>query len=158
MINSIVIKEFLSVTDRINIVYCSGDNDEFDIFVSKIFPVTHVLSFDSTFYGINTPNIIIVNNTDTSSLQKSVELCKFFHIPLLLVFDSGENYKAPDIDINFKPYNTISLSNISHKILSKKFNTVMRFDAYDKKSLKEWQSYIIEVCKQPFILTNNNYE
>lgn len=159
MIQNLLCKEFLSINERINILYAGEENNiEFYTFVQNLFTNTHFIKFEDTLYGINSPNIVISNTIDNETLVKCVEICKYFHIPLLLVFNNANDYEMPDIDIFFEPYKTISLSPTTNKILLKKYNTIMKFDIYDKKNINKWRSYILDICKQPFIITNENNE
>lgn len=158
MIQNLIIKEFICINDRINILYIKGNNQEFDMFLEKVFPNMCLLNFNETFYGINNPNIVINNEMSSETLYKSTEICKYFHIPLLMVFNDANDYKSPDIDIYFRPSNTIALSSTSNKMILKKYDDIMKFDIYNKNNIDKWRSYIINLCKKPFIITNENNE
>lgn len=159
MINNIIQKEFLTIENRINILYITKNKDhEFNTFLQNLFPDICFINFDETFYGINNPHIIITMDMTEETLAKCVELCKYFHIPLLLVFDKADDYKVPGIDIYFSPSPVVSLSSTSNKILLKKYNAIMKFDIYNKKSIDQWRSYILDLCSSPFIINNEQNE
>lgn len=159
MIQNIIQKEFLTLENRLNILYIPKDKDhEFNTFVYNLFPLISLINFDDTFYGINNPHIIITMDMAEETLIKCVELCKYFHIPLLLIFDKADDYKTLDVDIHFQPSPIVSLSNTLNKILLKKYNAIMKFDTYNKKSIDQWRSYILELCSSPFIINDINNE
>lgn len=159
MIQNILNKEFLSIDHRINIIYVGQENNiDFYSFIKNLFKDVSFVNFDDTFYGINNPNIVIANTSDNDTLNKCVEICKYFHIPLLLVFNNPNDYQMPETEIYFQPYQKVSLSSTSNKLLIKKYDHIMKFDIYDKKNIKKWQSYILDLCKNPFIITNENNE
>lgn len=159
MIQNIIQKEFIHIDDRINILYIPKDkNDEFNTFLENLFPKVSFINFDDTFYGINNPHIIITQDRSNETLIKCVEICKYFHIPLLSIFNKADDYEDSDIDIYFQPSPIIALSSTTNKILLKKYSAIMKFDAYNKKNIDHWRSYILELCSSPFIITNENHE
>lgn len=159
MIQNIINKEFLLQDTRVNILYLSINKDnEFQTFLEHLFPISSFINFDETFYGINTPNIVITQDLADETLIKCVEICKYFHIPLLIIFDKADDYKDLGIDIDFQPSPIISLSSTNNKILLKKYHAIMKFDIYNKKNIDLWRSYILELCSSPFLMMNEYNE
>ena len=158
MISNIINKDYLTIDHRINIVYTKNKNIAFNDFIKNLFIDSALIDFNETFYGINNPNIVICNDIIEDNLLKCAEICKYFHIPLILIFNNPNDYKTIDADINFSPFVIVSLSNTNNKILLKKYDHIMKFDAYNKKNIFQWKNLILSLCKTTFILKENNYE
>jgi hypothetical protein len=151
MIQNIINKEYLKDNIRLNIVF-SGEFEEFLSFIKTALPLSSITNFTSTFYNINIPNIIICNDR-SDNLSKSIELCKFFHIPLLLVDHAKKTDSVIDIpDIDFEPFYSISLSTPIYNSWNKTHDKILDFDIYNENNIIIWKDIINKLCKQTFML------
>lgn len=151
MIQNIINKEFITKDTILNIVF-AGQTEEFYEFIKKIFPLSSITDFNSTFYNINNPHIIICNERSTT-LSRSIELCKFFHIPLLLVDHDKKSDSTINIpDIDFESFYSIALSIPIYNSWNKTHDKILDFDIYNQDNINIWRQLIVDLCKNTFML------
>jgi hypothetical protein len=154
MITSILDKEFVdNLSSNINILISDDKDILFKNFINKACNPCRIMTFGDTYYGNQTPNIIICNNR-ISDLNKCNDLALFFHCALLVV----DNQDKPDI-INNKISSTF-IFNIAYQIATsqriylswnKIQDQVLLYNIYDNSS-SIWRNIIYNLIKQPFLL------
>jgi hypothetical protein len=156
MISSVIDKEFIENSSSNISILISDDNDRvFKNFIIKTCDPCSIITFGTTYYGNETPNLIICNNR-ISDLNKCNDLALFFHCGLLIV----DNQDKPDIINNkissifiFNPVYQIATSQRIYLSWNKIQNKVLSYDMYNANSISIWRNLIYNLIKQPFMLT-----
>ncbi len=155
MISSIIQKEFIDINSAINIASSKVDNIYFNNYLKKIYPQSTIFSFDNTYYGNMEPSIVICNNR-ISHLENSIDLCKYFHCPLLVIdhdlkSDLITNKFSNDFAIS--PVVEIALSQSIHM----SWNRVHKYVLEPSEiNIPKWKNIIFNVCKQVFQININD--
>jgi hypothetical protein len=155
MISSLINKEFININSPINIASSKIDNKYFDQYLKKVFPSSIVYSFENTYYGNMEPSIIICNNR-ISHLDKSVELAKYFHCPLLIIDHELKSELITNKIVNnfmISPVIQIALSKNIHLSWNKIHNYILWLD---DNSIAQWRNIIYNLCKQTFTIKISN--
>jgi hypothetical protein len=153
MIQNIIDKEIITTEQKLNIVYNKSENQSFRNFIQKLFSYCFLIEHNDTIYGMNNPNIVICS--DRQNLQKSIDICYFFHIPLLLVDNAIKNNSIETIPINFSPVYKIALSNKIFNSWNRIHDKILNFDPYSELNKSEWKNIILTLCKQVFIINED---
>lgn len=151
MIRNILNKEACIFNDQLNIIYDDSNNDEYNIFIRSLFQSSYIIKHDSTLHGMNSPHIVICNDRE-KNLSKSLDLCYFFHIPLLIVDHTIKQSNNTYPDINFDPYFQIATSNKIYTSWNKIHDKVIGYNIYDESNKKDWRDIITSLCKNTFII------
>lgn len=154
MISTIIYKETMGVDPSINICMSPHENIFCKSFFQQIFPKSFVVDFDDSYYGNMEPTIIICNNRLTH-LEKSIELAKFFHTPLIII----DHDTKPDLitnkvnqDFSINPVSQIALSKDIFFSWNKIHDDVVDLTV-DSKG--KWKNILYSLCKQNFTIKSN---
>lgn len=155
MIYNIIQKEFININSSVNIASSKIDDTYFNRYLKNIYPESIVYSFDSTYYGNMEPSIVICNDR-VSDLERSIDLCKYFHCPLLIV-----DHKLKSDLITNKISNEFIISPIVQVALSKNIHLSWnRIHDYvlelDDSNIPKWKNIIYNLCKQIFKININD--
>ena len=153
MISSIINKEFLSSSDNINIVWTQCDNLLFDKFIKSIFPESNFIEPTQTYYANNDISLIICNNRITS-LNKCLQLAKFYLCAILIIdHDHKSNYiNDNNIEFDIDPVYSVALSKDIYVSWNRIQNNVLSYDIYDAKNVESWKNLIFQLCKSNLIV------
>jgi hypothetical protein len=95
------------------------------------------------------PDMIICNNR-IADLGKSINLAKFFHIPLVIIDSETKSELISnkiDNSFDFSPVIQIALSQDIYFSWNKIQNYIMNID---EKSKDQWKNMIYSLCKERF--------
>lgn len=158
MISSIINKELKTFDSYINILLSKSDDRMLFGYLKTVFNNNcSIFGFESTYYGNTEPNIIICNSRLTD-MNKSIEAAKFFHCGLLIVdTDIKSDLITNKISNNFNihPVIQIALSNGIYNSWNKIHNYILDID---NQSISKWQNTIYNLCKEKFIIKNNDQQ
>lgn len=151
MISSIINKEMLTFNKEMNILFSRTEDKMLIDYIKKLNESINIQSFDYTFFGFSEPNLVVCNNR-IIDLEKSIDLSKFFHIPLLIIDTDIKpqivNNKIDDF-FDFYPVIQVALSNEIYYSWNKIHNFVMPPNTESKDS---WKNLIYSICKEKFLI------
>lgn len=154
MISSLINKELKSVDSHTNIVMSNLDNQYFHKFLGECLKNCDIFNFDDTIYGCSQPDIVICNNRVTH-LIKSIELCKYYHVPLLIVDHEikSDMISSNAIQNNFgvKPITQIAISQQIYNSWGKIHDYIISIDI---STIDKWKNLLYTLCKQNFQIHN----
>jgi hypothetical protein len=155
MISTIIHKEFIDIDSPINIACSKIDNIYFEKYLHKIFSSSNIYTFDNTYYGNMEPSCIVCNNR-ISHLEKSIDLSKYFHCPLLII-----DHEIKSDLITNKISHGFTISPVIQVALSKDiFLSWDRVHDYtlglDTNDIPKWKNIIYSLCKQVFKFVPDN--
>lgn len=108
-ISSIIHKELL--IDKINILWTNTDNKAIEQYIKHNRIPINFIDFEELYYGISNLDLVVCNNRIAHG-DKCVEMCLYYHCPLVII----DYIEKPDYigDINttyiFEPVYQIALS------------------------------------------------
>lgn len=111
-ISSIIHKELIDSKKFINVLWTNSDNKIIENYIRHNNTNINLIEFDDTFYGLYDIDIVVCNNR-VSSLDKCLELCLFFHCPLIIIDHIEKPYFVNDLNSTylFEPIYQIAISN-----------------------------------------------
>ena len=154
MIANIINKETITIDPAINICMSRYENTYCKNYFKEIFPKSFVTDFEDSYYGNMEPTIIICNNRLTH-LEKSIELAKFFHAPLIII----DHDTKPELVTNktnseflISPVSQIALSKDIYFSWNKIHDDIVDLTIENKP---KWKNIIYNMCKQNFKIKIN---
>jgi hypothetical protein len=151
MISSIINKETLTFYKQMNILFSRTEDKKLIDYIKKIDQNINIDNFENTLFGFSEPNLLICNNR-ILDLEKSINLCKFFHIPMLIVdTEIKPQIVSNKIDnlFGFYPVIQIAASNEVYYSWNKCHDFIIPLDAAAKDS---WKNLMYSVCKEKFLI------
>jgi hypothetical protein len=154
MISSIINKETLTFYKEMNILFSRIEDKKLFDYIKKIDNNINIENFENTLFGFSEPNILICNNR-ILDIEKSMNLCKFFHIPMLIIDTDLKpqivNNKIDNL-FDFYPVIQIAVSNDIYYSWNKIHDFIIPLDNASKES---WKNLMYSVCKEKFLIGSN---
>jgi|694.fasta_scaffold00762_57 hypothetical protein len=154
MIANIINKEAVTADPTINICMSRHESQYCKNYFKEIFPKSFVVDFEDSYYGNMEPTIIICNNRLTH-LEKSIELAKFFHTPLIII----DHDTKPELVTNqtkseflISPVSQIALSKDIYFSWNKIHDDIIDLALENKP---KWKNIMYNMCKQSFKIKIN---
>ena len=139
----------MAFDDKINILFSRLENRYLINYIKGLFSHCNIIDTESTYYGNMNPDMIICNNR-IADLGKSINLAKFFHIPLVIIDSETKSELISnkiDNSFDFSPVIQIALSQDIYFSWNKIQNYIMNID---EKSKDQWKNMIYSLCKERF--------
>lgn len=153
MISNIIKKEFLSIDSPVNMVVSRKDNNGFYSYIRRILPNANIIGFGETYYANFEPHIILCNSR-VLDIDRSIELARFFHIPLFII---DTEIKSEMISNNiqttfdFGPVIQIAISNNISLSWNNIHNYIIELSK-DIDCIDKWRNIIYTSCRDTFKL------
>jgi len=148
---------------NISIALSSRDDKNIDRFFQKILGKNNICGFDDTEY-MHRPIHLVVCVNKVESLEKSMAMSHYLHVPLLIIDTQTRPDYIPKNKI-FTPEFTYMQIATDHKIAEswgvEGYHDVLDFDIMNSKTIKEWKETLNKIGHQTFKTikeTENNNE
>jgi hypothetical protein len=154
MISSIISKEFYNIGSSINILWTPADSIDFKQFFNLCCSPCSIIDFDKTYHGIYDIHIVVCNNR-IAYFDKCIELCKFFHCPMLII-DHGPKPNMVsgrlETSIPIKPIYQVAIAKEIYSSWDRVHDCIIEYSIHDPKTYEPWKNLIFQLCKSNMIV------
>jgi len=153
MISTIINRELFSFEEKINILLSRSEDSYVTSYIKNLFKNSNIVFFDNTYYGQFQPDIVICTNR-IIDLSQSINLCKFFHVPLLIIdIHPKSDLITNKIDNSFEFYPIVQIA-ISEEVYFS-WNKIQDYIvAVGTENKEQWKNIIYNMCKETFKIKN----
>lgn len=149
MISTLIERELSTIDSPMNIAFSKVDDSAVVKYFQQILNNSKLINFNDTYYGNLDPQMVICNDR-ISHLDTSIDICKYFHCPLLIIdHNIKSNLITNKIEnlYDIKPVVQIALSDNIYLSWNKIHDYVIPIS---DSTIKKWHNIIYNLSKQTF--------
>jgi hypothetical protein len=151
MISSIINREILTFDKKTRILFSRVEDSRVIKYFRLYFGIEKEINLESTIYGNNEPDILICNNR-ILDLEKSINISKFFHIPMIILdLETKPDMISNKIDniFDFSPVIQVAISDEVYYSWNKIQDFVIPLS---ESFVDQWRNLMYSMCKEKFLI------
>lgn len=141
-----------NINKDINILYSHTDNKQFIKLLTHIYGYGRVALLEESIFAHKGIGLVICNNR-LDNLDTCINLCHYFHTPLLIVDHKPKpdhlHYSQIFIP-NITCYQIAIGSNIANSWNTDMYNAILDIDITDPENIALWKNNIDTIFQEPF--------
>lgn len=149
LVNNILLQNTLKQT---NILYSYSENKGFIKLLNRIYGASNVSLLDDSIFAHKSVDLIICNNR-IDILDMCIDLCHYFHCPLLIV-----DHKAKPFNVQIDNKHKIPITsrqvainqNIAKSWGHKIFDEIIETDIANTNNISSWKNLIDDISNHTF--------